>query len=50
MSRYDLDEVVQRWAREELTAEQAIGQILLHLEDLRKRMEQLEKEALKEER
>ena len=43
MSRYDLDEIVQRWAREELTAEQAIGQILLHLEDLLKRMNSVEK-------
>lgn len=50
MSRYDLAEIVQRWAREELTAEQAIGQILLHLDDLLRRMTEVEQRIAREER
>jgi hypothetical protein len=39
---YPLAELIKRWQREELTAEQAIGQMLLWLTDLSKRVKQLE--------
>ena len=39
---YPLAELIKRWQREELTAEQAIGQMLLWLTDLSKRVQQLE--------
>ena len=34
MSHYTVDELIARWKREEMTAEQAIGQILLALREL----------------
>jgi hypothetical protein len=37
MSHYTLDELIARWTREELTAEQAIGQILLWLKEQERR-------------
>ena len=39
---YPLTELIKRWEREELTADQAIGQMLLWLTDLSKRVQQLE--------
>lgn len=39
---YPLAELIKRWQREDLTAEQAIGQMLLWLTDLSKRVQQLE--------
>ena len=39
-NQYPLKELVKRWEREELTVEQAIGQILLWLTDLSKRVGQ----------
>ena len=39
---YLLPELIKRWEREELTAEQAVGQMLLWLTDLAKRVRQLE--------
>ena len=43
MSRYALEEVVQKWAKEELTVEQAIGQLFLHIENVIERLNFLEK-------
>lgn len=43
MSRYEIDEVITRWARNQITAEQAIGQILLHVQALATRVGELEK-------
>jgi hypothetical protein len=43
MSHYEIEEIITRWAKSELTAEQAIGQILLHLQSLSRRMGQIEK-------
>jgi hypothetical protein len=43
MSHYEIDDVITRWAKSELTAEQAIGQILLHLQSLSRRMGKIEK-------
>jgi hypothetical protein len=42
MKRYAIADLIQKWEREELTLEQAIGQILLWLDFLSKRMAKLE--------
>jgi hypothetical protein len=42
MGTYSLDEMIQRWFAEDLTEEQVIGQILQVLQDLAKRMNDLE--------
>ena len=39
---YDLPELIKRWEREQLTTEQAIGQILVWLVALATRMTKLE--------
>ena len=39
---YDLAELVKRWEREEITTEQAIGQLLLWLVILSERVVELE--------
>ena len=41
MKMYPLEDLLNRWAREELTVEQAIGQILQHLVRLRKEIKTL---------
>ena len=43
MGNYDLDELITRWEQEKLTTEQAIGQILLLLRWLVKRVRELER-------
>ena len=42
MSAYDLDTMLKKWEREELTTEQAIGQILLLLQRISQRVGRLE--------
>jgi hypothetical protein len=42
MGTYSLDEMIQRWYAEDLTAEQVIGQILLLLQELSQRINDLE--------
>lgn len=42
MSAYQLQVLIQKWQREELTAEQMIGQLLLHLQRLSQRVGRLE--------
>ncbi len=42
MGAYSLDELMQRWYTEDLTAEQIIGQILQVLLELTRRVEDLE--------
>jgi hypothetical protein len=42
MGTYSLDELMQRWYTEDLTTEQVIGQILQVLQELRKRVDELE--------
>jgi hypothetical protein len=42
MGMYSLEELVQRWYTEDLTAEQVIGQILQVLQELTRRVEELE--------
>jgi hypothetical protein len=43
MGTYGLQEVIRRWGRGQLTPEQAIGQILLLLAELDKRLQKLER-------
>jgi len=43
MGTYGLPELIRRWGREQLTTEQAIGQILLLLVELDKRLRKLER-------
>ena len=42
MSAYGLDEVIQRWKVGKLTVEQAIGQILLLIQERDERLQELE--------
>jgi len=42
MKRYELPELIGRWEREELTVAQAVGQILLWVLALSKRVTKLE--------
>ncbi len=42
MGNYQINEVIERWGKGELTGEQAIGQSLLHIQDLTERMGLLE--------
>lgn len=42
MNGHTLDEVIKRWGREEITTEQAIGQILLLIKGLSDRVGNLE--------
>ena len=39
---YELPVLIKRWHREQMTVEQMIGQILLHLKDLKDRFDDLE--------
>ena len=43
MGTYGLEEVLRAWEREHLTSEQAIGQILLLLQELEERLRGLER-------
>lgn len=43
MSAYELARVIEKWDREELTNEQAIGQLLLLVESLNRRVGSLER-------
>lgn len=47
MSAYDLETIVKKWERAELSTEQAIGQILLLLETLSNRVGRLESDQAK---
>ena len=42
MSAYDLDTMLKKWEREELSTEQAIGQIMLLLQSISHRIGRLE--------
>ena len=42
MGTYSLEEMIQRWYAEDLTAEQVIGQILQVLQELTQRVNDLE--------
>ena len=43
MATYSLEKTLQLWKQEELTAEQAIGQLLQQMAALEQRMQQVEK-------
>lgn len=43
MSSYNLNQLIKKWTKEELTTEQAVGQILLQLQTLSARTGTLEK-------
>lgn len=44
MNLYPLDTLLKLWGREEVTPEQAIGQLLQHISALQARLEQVEKQ------
>lgn len=48
MSAYELDTILKKWERGELTAEQAIGQVLQLLQVLAERVGQLERKIVGE--
>ena len=50
MSHYTIEELIARWKREELTAEQTIGQILQLLREHERRMRELARQAVQAER
>ncbi len=43
MGSYTLDEVIKRWTRADMTTEQVVGQTLLILQDIARRVGTLEK-------
>ena len=43
MGTYGLEDVIRAWGQEQLTTEQAIGQILLLLQELEGRLRRLER-------
>jgi hypothetical protein len=48
MGTYRLEQVIKMWETEKLTAEQTIGQILLHLQALAERVWELERRVTQE--
>ncbi|MCI0395596.1 MAG: hypothetical protein L0332_01980 [Chloroflexi bacterium] len=42
MGSYNLPEIIQMWEHDKLTTEQAVGQLLLQLQELAERVGQLE--------
>ena len=44
-SRYTLKELISMWARERISQEQVIGQMLLQLEHLSQRLEAVERQV-----
>lgn len=43
MSSYNLNQLIKMWTKEELTTEQAVGQLLLQIQNLSTRLGTLEK-------
>ena len=43
MSSYNLNQLIKMWTKEELTTEQAVGQLLLQIQALSTRLGTLEK-------
>jgi hypothetical protein len=43
MGNYTLDEVIKRWTRGDMTTEQVLGQALLIVQDIARRVGKLEK-------
>lgn len=42
MNRYEIDQLIKLWAQEQLTVEQAIGQLLLYVKSLMDQVGKLE--------
>lgn len=49
MGTYNLDELITLWEREKLTTEQVVGQILLVLRSLSRRIHELERRRWRKE-
>lgn len=47
MNGYNLDQLIKMWSREELSTEQAVGQVLLQLQTITTRLGSLEKRVEK---
>ena len=45
MSQYNLQQFIKLWAQEKITTEQAIGQILLQIQELTERVKQVEQQV-----
>ena len=45
MSQYNLQQFIKLWAQEKITPEQAIGQILLQIQELTERVKQVEQQV-----
>jgi len=45
MSQYNLQQFIKMWAQEKITTEQAIGQILLQIQELSERVKQVEQQV-----
>ena len=43
MGTYTLDEVIKRWTRSDMTTEQVLGQTLLIIQDIARRLAALER-------
>jgi len=43
MNTYNISEIIKMWEHVELTVDQAIGQLLLHIQDLSQRVSTLER-------
>lgn len=43
MNTYNINEIIKMWEHVELTVDQAIGQLLLHIQDLTQRVSTLER-------
>lgn len=50
MNTYNLNQLIKMWSKEELTTEQAIGQILLQMQTLSTRISTVEKRLLEQRR
>ena len=45
MSQYSLPQFIKLWAQEKITTEQAVGQILLQIQELTERVKQVEQQV-----
>lgn len=43
MNTYDVSQIIKMWERMEITVDQAIGQLLLHVQDLSQRLTAIER-------
>ena len=43
MNRYDISQIIKMWERMEITVDQAIGQLLLHVQHLSQKLTTMER-------